>query len=219
MIRAVLDANVFVSAVLSARGFPSRILAAWRAEQFHLVISPAILEEISRVFQYPKIALRHRWPFGLYRTSLACRQMCDILPSRRSAPQRTLHPEASRGRPSSPRRRQFSPTTAPYREAALRQPTRCHTLEAGPAPEVQHGFAGADRSQGKGISNADESLTDCQRNGRHEGWRIAKPQGARLARRVPKQSRGRVRNFAVLLCDAPADGATLLRVHRTSLFR
>jgi putative PIN family toxin of toxin-antitoxin system len=62
MIRTVLDANVFVSALLSPRGFPSRILAAWRAERFHLVISPAILEEIGRVFQYPKIALRHRWP-------------------------------------------------------------------------------------------------------------------------------------------------------------
>jgi hypothetical protein len=62
MIRAVLDANVFVSALLSPRGFPSKILAAWHAERFHLVISPAILEEISRVFHYPKIALRHRWP-------------------------------------------------------------------------------------------------------------------------------------------------------------
>ena len=61
MIRAVLDANVFVSALLSPRGFSSRILAAWRAERFHLVISPAILEEVSRVFRYPKIALRHRW--------------------------------------------------------------------------------------------------------------------------------------------------------------
>lgn len=62
MIRAVLDANVFVSALLSPRGFPSKILTAWHAERFHLVISPAILEEISRVFHYPKIALRHRWP-------------------------------------------------------------------------------------------------------------------------------------------------------------
>jgi len=62
MIRAVLDANVFVSALLSPKGFPSRVLAAWRAERFHLVTSLAILEEISRVLQYPKIALRHHWP-------------------------------------------------------------------------------------------------------------------------------------------------------------
>jgi hypothetical protein len=62
MIRAVLDANVLVSALLSPRGLPSKILAAWQAERFHLVISPPILEEISRVFRYPKIARRHRWP-------------------------------------------------------------------------------------------------------------------------------------------------------------
>jgi hypothetical protein len=62
MIRAALDANVFVSALLSSRGFPSQILAAWQAERFHLVISPAILEEIRRVYHYPKIARRHRWP-------------------------------------------------------------------------------------------------------------------------------------------------------------
>lgn len=62
MIRAVLDANVFVSAVLSPRGNPAKILTAWRAERFHLVTSPPILEEIDRVFHYPKIVPRHRWP-------------------------------------------------------------------------------------------------------------------------------------------------------------
>lgn len=62
MIRAVLDANVFVSAILSPRGFPAKILAAWHAERFHLVSSQPILEEISRVLHYPKIVRRHRWP-------------------------------------------------------------------------------------------------------------------------------------------------------------
>lgn len=62
MIRAVLDANVFVSAVLNPRGIPAKVLDAWRAEQFHLVLSEAILDEIARVFRYPKIARRHRWP-------------------------------------------------------------------------------------------------------------------------------------------------------------
>jgi hypothetical protein len=50
MIRAVLDANVFVSAVLSPKGIPAKVLKAWHAEQFHLVISEAILEEIGRFF-------------------------------------------------------------------------------------------------------------------------------------------------------------------------
>jgi len=61
MIRVVLDANVFVRAVLSPGGFPADILRAWRDERFHLVMSPAILEEIDRVLPYPKIHRRHRW--------------------------------------------------------------------------------------------------------------------------------------------------------------
>ncbi len=61
MILAVLDANVFVSAILSPKGIPAKVLAAWREEQFQLVISAAILEEIERVLHYPKIVKRHRW--------------------------------------------------------------------------------------------------------------------------------------------------------------
>jgi putative PIN family toxin of toxin-antitoxin system len=61
MIRAVLDANVVVSAVLSPRGIPARILDAWRAEAFDLVLSDAILTEISRVLRYPKIVKYHHW--------------------------------------------------------------------------------------------------------------------------------------------------------------
>jgi len=60
MIRAVLDANVFLSGILT-EGMPRRILRAWRAGQFHLVTSQSILGEIGRVLRYPKIARRHRW--------------------------------------------------------------------------------------------------------------------------------------------------------------
>ena len=62
MIRAVLDANVFVSAILNAQGSPGRVLDAWRAERFQLLISHAIVQEIARVLHYPKIARRHQWP-------------------------------------------------------------------------------------------------------------------------------------------------------------
>lgn len=62
MIRAVLDANVFVSAVLSPRGIPARILATWRAEGFSLALSAPILREIGAVLHYPKILKRHGWP-------------------------------------------------------------------------------------------------------------------------------------------------------------
>src|SRR5437867_2090121 len=62
MILAVLDANVFVSAILSPKGIPAKVLAAWREEQFQLVISAVILEEIERVLYYSKIVKCQRWP-------------------------------------------------------------------------------------------------------------------------------------------------------------
>lgn len=71
MIRAVLDANVFVSGIISAQGVPGRILDAWRAEHVQLLISYPILEEIERVLQYPKIARRHQWSEASLRTFLA----------------------------------------------------------------------------------------------------------------------------------------------------
>jgi predicted nucleic acid-binding protein len=36
--RAVLDANVFVSSILSAAGKPARILDAWREDRFQLLL-------------------------------------------------------------------------------------------------------------------------------------------------------------------------------------
>ena len=65
MIRAVLDANVFISGILNAQGAPGQVLDAWRAEQFQLLISPPILEELERVLHYPKIAMRHGWSLAL----------------------------------------------------------------------------------------------------------------------------------------------------------
>ena len=47
MIRAVLDANVVVSAILSPKGIPAKILTAWRAEEFSVVVSEAIVIEIA----------------------------------------------------------------------------------------------------------------------------------------------------------------------------
>jgi putative PIN family toxin of toxin-antitoxin system len=61
MIRAVLDANVFVSGILSPAGTPGKLIAAWRRNQFFLITSAAILAEIARVLRYPRIARRHRW--------------------------------------------------------------------------------------------------------------------------------------------------------------
>ena len=53
--RVVLDTNVIVSAVLIQRSNERRILDAWRAGAFDLVMSPPLLEELGRVLSYPKI--------------------------------------------------------------------------------------------------------------------------------------------------------------------
>ncbi len=46
--RAVLDTNVLVSGIFFG-GVPGRILSAWAAGQFELVLSPPILDEYQRV--------------------------------------------------------------------------------------------------------------------------------------------------------------------------
>ena len=54
--RAVLDANVLISAVLSPRGTPARLLLAWQAGAFELMVSPQLLAELRRALAYPKLA-------------------------------------------------------------------------------------------------------------------------------------------------------------------
>lgn len=56
--RAVLDPNVLVSALLSRSGTPAALLRAWLDGAYELVVSPALLGELERVFGYPKIAAR-----------------------------------------------------------------------------------------------------------------------------------------------------------------
>ena len=56
--RAVLDANVIISGLLSPRGAPARLLVAWREGAFELIVSPSLLAELDRVFAYPKLSAR-----------------------------------------------------------------------------------------------------------------------------------------------------------------
>lgn len=56
--RAVLDPNVLISAVLSRAGAPAGLIAAWMAGRFELVVSPKLLDELGRALAYPKIAKR-----------------------------------------------------------------------------------------------------------------------------------------------------------------
>lgn len=56
--RAVLDTNVLISAVLSRSGAPAQLLELWLGGAFELVTSPKLLEELERVLAYPKIRSR-----------------------------------------------------------------------------------------------------------------------------------------------------------------
>jgi putative PIN family toxin of toxin-antitoxin system len=57
-VRAVLDPNVLISALLSPAGSPARVLRAWDAGQFELVVSPLLLAELERALAYPKLRAR-----------------------------------------------------------------------------------------------------------------------------------------------------------------
>ena len=56
--RAVLDPNVIVSAALSGAGALARVLRAWLAGAFEVVVSPHLMKELERVLAYPKIRKR-----------------------------------------------------------------------------------------------------------------------------------------------------------------
>lgn len=56
--RAVLDPNVLISALLSRRGTPARVLRAWVAGEFELIASPLLLAELGRALGYPKLRER-----------------------------------------------------------------------------------------------------------------------------------------------------------------
>lgn len=56
--QVVLDANVFISGLLSKQGPPGQILDAWVAGRFSLFISPPIMLEIQHVLTYPRIQER-----------------------------------------------------------------------------------------------------------------------------------------------------------------
>jgi putative PIN family toxin of toxin-antitoxin system len=55
-VRAVLDVNVLISALLSPRASPARLLLAWQAGAFELIVSPQLIDELRRALSYPKLA-------------------------------------------------------------------------------------------------------------------------------------------------------------------
>jgi predicted nucleic acid-binding protein len=98
MIRAVLDANVLVSGIVT-EGVPRSILRAWRAGHFHLVESRATLEVVAADpsdDRYLECAVegeadclvtgdRHLLEIGVYRAVeiLSPREFVELLAARR----------------------------------------------------------------------------------------------------------------------------------------
>jgi len=59
-VRAVLDTNVLVSGLVAEEGAPRRMLDAWLEGHFTLVTSLYLVEELTHVLSYPRIAQRLR---------------------------------------------------------------------------------------------------------------------------------------------------------------
>jgi uncharacterized protein len=59
-VRAVLDPNILIAALLSPSGAPATVIRRWLAGAFELVVSEALLAELERALAYPK--LRRRIP-------------------------------------------------------------------------------------------------------------------------------------------------------------
>jgi len=56
VLRAVLDVNVLVSALLRRDGTPANVLRAWENGLYELVASPGLLSELERVLRRPHLA-------------------------------------------------------------------------------------------------------------------------------------------------------------------
>jgi putative PIN family toxin of toxin-antitoxin system len=57
-VRAVLDPNVVISAVLAPSGSPARVLRSWLDGAYELVASELLLAELERALAYPKLRKR-----------------------------------------------------------------------------------------------------------------------------------------------------------------
>jgi putative PIN family toxin of toxin-antitoxin system len=55
VLRIVLDANAYVSALIRPQGPPGQIIMRFLENSFEIVLSPAIVEETVRAFAYPKV--------------------------------------------------------------------------------------------------------------------------------------------------------------------
>ena len=59
MLKAVIDVNLFVSAVISKKRQPREIITAMARPRFLVVISEQMIEELERVLRYPRVRTKY----------------------------------------------------------------------------------------------------------------------------------------------------------------
>jgi uncharacterized protein len=57
-VRAVLDPNILIAALLSRSGTPAQLVSRWLAGEFELVASEKLIAEFERALAYPKLRTR-----------------------------------------------------------------------------------------------------------------------------------------------------------------
>ena len=73
MLRALLDANVLISAAIRPSGPPGQVVTAFLGQRFEVILSPVIIEEVEKALALPKIRKYLREP------NEALRWLADIV--------------------------------------------------------------------------------------------------------------------------------------------
>jgi putative PIN family toxin of toxin-antitoxin system len=90
-VRAVLDVNILISALLSPQGAPAELLTRWVAGEFELIASDALLAELERALGYPKV--RSRVPPGeAARFIDSLRRSAELVPDAQDPQARSADP-------------------------------------------------------------------------------------------------------------------------------
>lgn len=94
LVRAVLDTNVLVSGLVSEEGAPRRSLDAWLEGHFTLVTSLHLMEELTHVLSYPRLARRLRLDEEEVAAILAALlSRAEVTPGQRHLPGATRDPK------------------------------------------------------------------------------------------------------------------------------
>ena len=89
--RAVLDPNILIAALLSPSGAPAQIVSRWLAGDVELVVSELLLAELERALRFPKLQRRIAATDALELLALL-RDTAMLVPDPRAPPRRSPDP-------------------------------------------------------------------------------------------------------------------------------